>query len=73
MTRMLPTECARCGGVIDWGDFGPDDDPTCTCPPPPPSLHSAMAMLAAAAKGLGYVVESVAFRVARPDDESETG
>ena len=36
MSRYLPVECTFCGGVMDWGDFGPDpDDPqagtTCAC------------------------------------------
>lgn len=39
MSRTMPTECDACDGIIDWGDFGPEDgtgEPTCTCPPAPP-------------------------------------
>lgn len=37
MSRTMPTDCDRCGGVVDWGDFGPDPDDnlagtTCVCP-----------------------------------------
>lgn len=37
MSRTMPTECDRCGGIVDWGDFGPDPDDnlagtTCSCP-----------------------------------------
>lgn len=35
MGRLLPYECTRCDGIIDWGDFGSPDEkenkPTCTC------------------------------------------
>lgn len=31
MGRMLPLDCEH-GNVIDWGDFGPDDDSQPTCP-----------------------------------------
>lgn len=36
MGRTLPIDCLKCGGVIDWGDFGPDSndgsvDTTCVC------------------------------------------
>lgn len=75
MSRTLPDYCQHCGGVIDWGDFGPDNDDgstgtTCTCPPPPPSLSSAMVTLAAAARALGYVVEFVSFVRAQPESET---
>lgn len=38
MGRTLPTDCLVCGGVADWGDFGPDPEDnlsgtTCTCEP----------------------------------------
>ena len=50
--------CDSCGNVVHTGR-------------PHPTLTEAMASLAAAAKSLGYVVESVAFRLAGPDHESE--
>lgn len=40
VSRILPLDCERCTGVIDWGDYGPSgndpdnviaDRPTCTC------------------------------------------
>ncbi len=31
MGRMMPIDCPRCGGVLDWGDFGPG--PVCDCKP----------------------------------------
>lgn len=39
----MPMDCARCGGVMDWGDFGPDPDDgevgtTCTCEPLEPRV-----------------------------------
>lgn len=30
MGRLMPLECEH-GNVIDWGDFGPDDDTTPCC------------------------------------------
>jgi len=38
MGRTMPTDCERCDGVIDWGDFGPDPGDgqvgrTCRCEP----------------------------------------
>lgn len=38
MGRTLPTECDKCDGVLDWGDFGAEDGSspiTCECPPEP--------------------------------------
>lgn len=37
-SRTLPLDCLACGGVVDWGVFGPDEDDgtvgaTCTCDP----------------------------------------
>ena len=40
MGRTMPMDCASCGKVLDWGDFGPSggdpdqaqlDKPQCTC------------------------------------------
>lgn len=35
MGRMLPIDCHLCDGVVDWGDFGSenekDNKPTCKC------------------------------------------
>ena len=39
--RTLPTDCSRCGLVVDWGDFGAEDGssvPNCGCPPAPANL-----------------------------------
>ena len=41
MGRDMPVDCDVCGGVLDWGDFGPscglENDPgTCVCPSDPP-------------------------------------
>ena len=30
--RDLPVDCDRCGKVLDWGDFGPEEG-DCTCEP----------------------------------------
>ena len=39
MGRDMPVDCDRCGGVMDWGDFGPAEDgsvgTTCACDPEP--------------------------------------
>lgn len=35
MGRQMPWECQKCRGLLDWGDFGSEDErenkPTCTC------------------------------------------
>ena len=73
MGRDMPVDCDRCGGVMDWGDFGPAEDgsvgTTCTCDPEPLELGQAVELLIAAAKARGYKGMTVSFDVG---DESVT-
>jgi hypothetical protein len=57
-SRQLPTECDRCGGVVDWGDFGDDPDnnlagTTCTCTCEPELLVWLRGQVAKARKDAG--------------------
>ncbi len=50
MGRLMPAECDRCGGIYDWGDFGPDPDDssvgtTCSCPALRDDLALALRLL----------------------------
>jgi hypothetical protein len=49
MGRLMPDECDRCGGVTDWGNFGPDPDgsvgTTCECPTQRDDLALALRLL----------------------------
>ena len=67
--RDLPVDCDRCGKVLDWGDFGPEEG-DCTCEPAI-SIGYAVNSLLKAAEQDGWQIVSLEFRKPRKAVASE--